>query len=110
MVWRREPNGARASWAMANSMAPLIEVRSANERGDSSRRSPKSFADAPSPTVIQSTTMRCRADPGPLDEGQSDPAIAAGANGVEDPPVGARGGITVALQLGFCGIHATRPL
>src|SRR6516225_6351070 len=40
-----------------------------------------------------------RADPGPLDEGQSDPAIAAGANGIEDPRVGDRGGIAVALQL-----------
>src|SRR5262249_60116035 len=47
-----------------------------------------------------------RADSGPLDEGQSDPAVAAGANGVEDPRLGDRGGIAVALQLEFGGIDA----
>jgi hypothetical protein len=48
---------------MENSIAPLIEVRSANERGDSSKRSAKSFAVAESPRLIQSITTRCAPTP-----------------------------------------------
>ena len=48
---------------MANSMAPEIDVRSANDRGASSRRSPKPFADSASPTVVQSITTRCEPTP-----------------------------------------------
>src|SRR5664279_4899257 len=41
MVWRSEANGACANCATAKSMPPLIEVRSATERGDSNSLSPK---------------------------------------------------------------------
>ena len=46
-------------WVMANSIAPLIEVRSANERGASKRRSPKPLADLASLIVVQSIMTLC---------------------------------------------------
>ena len=77
MVRRADSNGARAKCAMANSIAPLIEVRSANERGASSRRSPKTLADSASPIVVQSITHPLRADARPFDKGQADAAATA---------------------------------
>ena len=63
MVRRTDSKGARANCAMANSIAPLIEVRSANERGASSSRSPNTFADSASPSVVQSISTRCEPTP-----------------------------------------------
>ena len=63
MVRRADSNGARARWVMANSIAALIEVRSANERGASSRRSAKFLADSASLIVVQSMTIRCEVRP-----------------------------------------------
>ena len=56
MVRRTPLNGERSSWAMENSRPALIEVRSANERGNSSIWSPILRAEAASPTIVQSIT------------------------------------------------------
>ena len=56
MVRRSAANGARANCATAKSMPPLIEVRSAKERGDSSSRSPKACAAFGPSISIQSIT------------------------------------------------------
>ena len=89
-------------------MAPLIEVRSANDRGASISWSPKSFADAASPTVGPVDHHVLRADARPFDEGQADAAVAARADRLEHARIGDGGGIAVALQLEFCGIDAAR--
>ena len=79
----RALNGARASWAIENSMAPLIEVRSANERGAS---------DQPIAEILRRGGVAdrrpidhdaLRADAGPFDEGQSNASVTAGADGLE---------------------------
>ena len=77
MVRRADSNGARASWAMANSIAPLIEVRSANERGASSRRSPKFFADVGVADRRPIDDHPLRRHAGPLHKAQADAAVAA---------------------------------
>jgi hypothetical protein len=46
MVRRAASNGARASWATAKSMPPLIEVLSAKDRAASVNWSPKPRAAA----------------------------------------------------------------
>ena len=56
MVRRSDVNGARANCATAKSMPPLIEVRSENERVDSSRRVPNSCAAFGPSIGIQSIT------------------------------------------------------
>ncbi len=90
------------------SIAPLIEVRSANERGASRSRSPKPLAVSASPISVQSITTCLRANAGPFDECHADAAGAAGADGVEHARIGDRRGIALALQLEFRGIDAAR--
>ncbi len=63
MVRRADRNGARASCAIENSSAALIEVRSAKERGASSSRSAKLLADSAPLIGVQSTTSRCDVSP-----------------------------------------------
>ena len=78
-------------------MAPLIEVRSANERGASNRRSPKTLAEFGVADRGPVDHDPLRADARPFDIGQCDAAGAARPYGVEHMPIGNRGGITFAL-------------
>src|SRR5262245_43124823 len=63
MVRRAAWNGARSNWAAANSMPPLIEVRSANERGNSRSWSPNLRAGAGPSLMVQSITSFCAPKP-----------------------------------------------
>ena len=59
MTRRFDWNGARSSWSTEKSMALLIEVLPANERGTSTSLSPKPRAKSPSAINVQSTTTVC---------------------------------------------------
>ena len=59
MTRRSETNGARSICPTAKSMAALIDVLPANDRGLSISLSPKLRAEAPSSITIQSMTTFC---------------------------------------------------
>jgi hypothetical protein len=59
MTRRFDVNDARSSWVTEKSMALLIEVLPANDRGISTSLSPKLCAEASSSINVQSTTTFC---------------------------------------------------
>lgn len=108
MVLRSQANGARANYAAAKSMPPLIEVRFTNERGAFSRRSPKRCAAlAPvnhGPVDHDLLTVAARL----FHKQDRDVAVVAGADGLRDLVVGDCRGVAMALQLKFLLIDAAR--
>jgi hypothetical protein len=63
IVRRSAPKGARANWAKAKSMPPLMDVLSAKERGISSNWSTNGLPLPACSIGVQSITRRC--EPGP---------------------------------------------
>ena len=108
MVRRADWNGARSNCAIEKSMPPLIEVRSANERGASTSWSPNWRAARGPSITVQSITTFCAPTPDHSTKLERDLAVRAGADGVEHPRVGDRGGVALALQLELLMVDAAR--
>ena len=108
MVRRAASNGARASCAAANSMPPLIEVRSANDRGSSSNWSPKRRARRRAVDQGPIDHDLLRAEAGPFDEANRNPLVRTGTDRFEHLRVGDCRRIALSLQQEFRMIDAAR--
>ena len=87
-------------------MPPLIEVRPANDRGLSTNWSANCLARGGVANLGPVDHHVLGTDARPLDKCQSDAAIAAGPDGIEDARIGNGGGVAVALQLELCVVDA----
>ena len=89
-------------------MPPAIEVRSANERGNSMSWSPNFLRGVGAVDHGPVDHHLLRADARPFHEGDRDAPVAAGGDRLEHALVGDRGGVAFALQLELGLIDAAR--
>ena len=108
MTRRSDWNGARSSWPTEKSMAPLIEVLPANDRGTSTSLSPKLRAASPSAINVQSTTTVCMPVRRPFDKTHGNAPVRAGCDGPHHVGIRDGGSSPFALQLEFVFGHAAR--
>ena len=108
MTRRSALKGARSSWITAKSMAWLIAVLPANDRGSSTSLPPKLRAASPSAITVQSTTTFCWPAVAHSRKQTAMRRLRPGGDGPHHLGMGDGGGGALALKLELGLGHAAR--